>query len=78
MMQEYVKFNNVAQVTKFISVIDTLDAHFDLGSGQRVVDAKSLLGVLSLDFSEPLCLRCHSEDSTIWEKIKPFIYKKAV
>lgn len=78
MLKEYVKFNNVDQVRKFINVIDTLDAQFDIGSGQRVVDAKSLLGVMSLDFSEPLCLRCHSEDSTIREKIKPFLYKKAV
>jgi phosphotransferase system HPr-like phosphotransfer protein len=44
-----------------------------LGSGHRVVDAKSIIGVMALDFSGPLQLRYHSDDADIRAKIAPFI-----
>ena len=73
MQQMNVKFNNVEQIKQFVNVIDKYDIDFDLGSGQRIVDAKSILGVMALDFSRPLCLRYDSEDLTIKEKIMPFM-----
>ena len=73
MQQVNVKFNDVEQIREFVSIIDKIDANFDLGSGQRVVDAKSILGVMALDFSGPLCLKYDSEDSAIREKIMSFI-----
>ena len=69
MQQVNVRFRDVEQIRQ----IDKCDANFDLGSGQRVVDAKSILGVMALDFSGPLCLKYDSEDSAIREKIMSFI-----
>jgi phosphocarrier protein HPr len=68
-----VRFQNVSQICEFINIIDKCDANFGLGSGKNVVDAKAALGVLALDFSGPLCLEYDSEDSSIREKIQPFI-----
>lgn len=73
MQQMNVKFSNVEQVKQFVNVIDKYDVDFDLGSGQRIVDAKSILGVMALDFSKPLCLRYDSEDLSIKEQITPFM-----
>lgn len=73
MQQVNVRFKDVEQVRRFVNVIDKFDTSFDLGSGQRVVDAKSLLGVMGLDFSEPLRLRYHSNDDRIAEEIAPFL-----
>lgn len=73
LQQVNVKFNNVEQIRQFVSVIDKFDTSFDLGSGRRVVDAKSILGVMALDLSEPLRLRYHSNDGEIEEKIAPFV-----
>lgn len=67
------KFENAEQVRNFVNVIDTMDADFDLGSGRRVVDAKSLLGVFALDLTKPQLLRYDSNDSRIMEKIIPFL-----
>ena len=71
MQQVNVKFNDVEQIREFVSIIDKIDANFDLGSGQKIVDAKSILGVMALDFSGPLQLKSHEDG--IKEKIMPFL-----
>ena len=72
MKQVNVRFHNLEQIRQFINIIDKIDANFDLGSGHRIVDAKSILGVLALDLSGPLRLRYHSNDIDIEKKIEPF------
>ena len=48
MQQVHIKFSNVEQVRQFVNSIDKIDANFDLGSGHKIVDAKSILGVIGL------------------------------
>ena len=73
MQQVYVKFNNVEQVTNFININDKIDINFDLGMGNRTVDAKSVIGVFGLDLTKPQLLRYDSDDHRIMEKITPFL-----
>lgn len=75
MQQVNVKFKDVKQVEQFVRIIEKFETHFDLGSGQRVVNAKSILGVFALDLSKPLSLRYSSKDTVIIDKIQPFIYR---
>lgn len=75
MQQVNIKFDNVKQVQQFVNMIGRFEAHFDLESGQKVVNAKSILGVFALDLSEPLALSYSSDDAVIIEKMKPFLYK---
>ena len=70
-----VKFDSVKQVEQFVNIIEKFEAHFDLGCGHKVVNAKSILGVFALDLSEPLSLCYSSKDASLIEKIKPFLYK---
>lgn len=77
MQQVHIKFSNVEQVRQFVNSIDKIDANFDLGSGRKIVDAKSILGVMSLDLSGPLQLRYHSDDKEIENIIAPFVYSEA-
>lgn len=77
MQQVHIKFSNVEQVRQFVNSIDKIDASFDLGSGRRTVDAKSLLGVMALDLSRPLRLRYHSDDKAIEDIIAPFVCSEA-
>ena len=74
MQQVHVKFNDANQVRKFVDVIDKIDLCFNLGEGRRIVDAKSILGVLALDLTRPLRLSYDSDDEGIREKLAPFIY----
>ena len=73
MRKVYVKLNNTEQVKNFVSVIDRVEANFELGSGRRIVDPKSILSVYTLDLSQPQELRCDSEDETVLEKLAPFL-----
>lgn len=73
MRQVSVKLNDVEQIRQFVNVIDKFDVNFDLGAGQRVVDAKSILGVMALDLSQPQQLRYDSDDETIEQHITPFM-----
>lgn len=77
MQQVHVKFNNVEQIQQFVNMIDKFDTNFDLGAGRRIVDAKSILGIMALDLSGPLRLRYYSNDANIKEKIAPFLYMGA-
>jgi len=73
MQQVNVKFNSADQIRQFVNIIGKFESNFDLGSGQRIVDAKSILGVMALDLTGPVRLRCHSDDMEIAEKIAPFL-----
>lgn len=75
MQQVNVKFKDVRQVEQFVKIIEKFETHFDLGSEQRVVNAKSILGVFALDLTKPLSLRYSSKDTVIIDKIEPFIYR---
>ena len=76
MQQVFVKFDDVDQVRNFVNVVNTVEANFELGSGRRIVDPKSILGVFALDLARPQRLVCDSDDSSMLEKISPFLERK--
>ncbi|MCI9142982.1 MAG: HPr family phosphocarrier protein [Lachnospiraceae bacterium] len=73
MQQVFVKFDDVDQVRSFVNVVNSVEANFELGSGRRIVDPKSILGVFALDLARPQKLVCDSDDSAMLEKIGPFL-----
>lgn len=77
MQQVFVKFNSAEQVRSFVNVISTIEENFDMGSGRRLVDAKSLLGVFALDLTQPQKLRCNSDDASVMDRL-PLIYIRNV
>ena len=54
--------------------ITKFDNDFDLVSGRYVIDAKSIMGIFSLDLSKPIDLSIHAEDNLneILETLKPY------
>ena len=53
MRSVYVSLPTVRVVQRFVAQISKLEGNFDLQSGKYVLDAKSLMGILSLDLSKP-------------------------
>ena len=55
--------------------LQSLDYDFDLVSGRYVIDAKSIMGIFSLDLSKPIDLNIHAEDevNAILGTLKPYI-----
>ena len=73
MQQVFVKFSNADQVRNFVNAVSSVEANFELGSGRRVVDPKSILGVFALDLARPQRLVCDSDDSAMLDKISPYL-----
>lgn len=63
-------------VKNFVNVVNKYPFDIDLRSGRFIIDAKSLLGIFSLDLSKPIVLEIHSDkcDDLIAE-LAPFIAK---
>lgn len=70
-----VLIDTVDKVKEFVNIITKFEADFDLVSGRYVIDAKSIMGIFSLDLSKRLELIIHTEekDDDIIEALNPFI-----
>ena len=59
------KFNmmlsSINDVKDFVNIVSRYDFDVDLTSGRYVVDAKSIMGIFSLDLSKPILVEVHSE-----------------
>ena len=70
-----ISLNSIDKVKSFVNDLAKFDADFDLVSGRYVIDAKSIMGIFSLDLSKPIDLNIHSESylDTILETLKPYM-----
>lgn len=70
-----ISLNSIDKVKSFVNDIAKFDAEFDLISGRYVIDAKSIMGIFSLDISQPIDLNIHTEgDGTeIMKALEPYI-----
>lgn len=60
-----ISLNSIDKVKSFVNSISKFDFDFDLISGRYVIDAKSIMGIFSLDLSKPINLNIHAEGSTL-------------
>ena len=60
----YIRLDSVEKVKEFVNRIEAYDAEVDLISGRQEVDAKSLLGVFSLDLTRPIRVRVLNNSKT--------------
>ena len=60
-----ISLNSIGKVKSFVNAITQFDYDFDLISGRYVIDAKSIMGIFSLDLSKPLELRIISDEENV-------------
>ena len=60
-----ISLNSIDKVKSFVGAISKFDNDFDLVSGRYVIDAKSIMGIFSLDLSKPIALNIHADDTEI-------------
>ena len=71
-----ISLNSIDKVKSFVNDITKFDVDFDLVSGRYVIDAKSIMGIFSLDLSSSLKLLADTEDAAaIDEAFQKFIEK---
>lgn len=57
-----ISLKSVDDVKSFVNVINKFNYDFDLISGRYVIDAKSIMGIFSLDLTRPIDLNIHTEE----------------
>ena len=60
-----ISLNSIDKVKAFVNDVTNFNTDFDLVSGRYVIDAKSIMGIFSLDLSKPINLNIHAEGSTL-------------
>lgn len=75
MIEVQISLNSIDKVKSFVNAITQFDFDFDLISGRYVIDAKSIMGIFSLDLSKPIDLKVHAEENPdeVMEVIKPYL-----
>lgn len=70
-----ISLNSIEKVKSFVNNITKFDNDFDLVSGRYVIDAKSIMGIFSLDLSKAIDLNIHAEDNLdeILKTLAPYI-----
>ena len=57
-----INLNKIEDVMKFYTLVNTFPSDIDVVSGSIVIDAKSLLGLYSLDLSKDISVRIISDN----------------
>ena len=69
-----ISLNSIEKSKSFVNYLTKFVCDFDLVSGRYVIDAKSIMGIFSLDLSKPIDLNIHAEENldAVMEVIKAY------
>ena len=67
--------DTLAKVKSFVNEVTKFDNEFDLVSGRYVVDAKSIMGIFSLDLTKSITLNIHTDENVdkILDALKDYL-----
>ena len=69
-----IALNQINDVKNFVNIVNRYDYEMDLTSGRYVVDAKSIMGIFSLDLTKPIKAEVHSYTcDDLLAELKPYI-----
>lgn len=70
----YIKLLTIEDIRNFVDIVTRQDCDIDLSSGRYVVDAKSIMGIFSLDLMNKILLTAHSDNTEkLEEELAKFI-----
>ena len=62
-MTAKIMINSINDVKNFVNLVNKYDFDIDLISDRYVVDAKSIMGIFSLDLTKPIGIEAHTDDA---------------
>ena len=62
MKQLRIRINTLDRLKRLENVLNNYNSNFDICSGRYFVDAKSILGILSMDLTRPMILQIHDDN----------------
>ncbi len=78
MVKTKVRFDTVVQAKEFVGICNEMDFKVELVSDPYIIDAKSIMGLFSLDLSKPVELMAHCKDdgAGFLQKIGKFLVEE--
>ena len=71
--------NTIDKVKRFSNIVLTYESDIDVIRGRYIIDAKSIIGLFTIDLSKPVEIKIHSQDAEELERfendMKPFLYE---
>lgn len=67
-----VDLSSIDKVKNFANTLLRFDGDFDLVSDRYIVDAKSIMGIFSLDLSKPISLKISNPTEEVLKALEPF------
>ncbi len=76
MKETKIMLSNVQDIRDFVKIVIMTDYEVDLVQGRYVIDAKSIMGIFSLDLLSPITLVAHTDFAdALFEKIDKYLVK---
>ena len=72
MTQSKIKLNAVEDVQEFVKAASKCDFDIDIYYNRFLIDAKSILGILSMDLTKVLTVDCHGENKEFERTLQKF------
>lgn len=74
MSEAYIVLKTIQDVREFVNIVIAFEYEIDLVQGRYVIDAKSIMGIFSLDLLSPIRVVAHADNADAFiEKIKPYL-----
>lgn len=77
MTTKNIQLLSISDVKEFVNAANSIDFDIDLISGRYTVDAKSIMGIFSLDLTKPIVIAANTDDAEkanqFFDSIKKFI-----
>ena len=71
-----IRLSTIQDVRDFVNAVTMVDCDVDLASGRYIVDAKSIMGIFSLDLLQPIRMTVHADEAEAFLKsVDSFIVK---
>lgn len=79
MQKVHICFHQPEDITEFVDIMNQFEYDVDLKSGKNIIDAKSVLGVMTLSKADGVELVIHSDDcEELLNKIQHYIPGKVI
>lgn len=73
MRKRWIRLSSIRQVQQFVNTLTALKGDFELVSGRYILDARSLMAILGLDLTAPLCLKIYDDTPQNLAALSPFM-----
>lgn len=73
MRQVFIRLGSAEQVQRFVKTLTGLNGDFELISGKHILDARSLMGLFSLDLTQPIPMKVYDDCAENLRAIEPYL-----